>query len=186
METFTYDEIKSLIQQHEGIHSTAYKDSKGIWTVGIGFNLERPDARAIFKQLNLDYDKVFKQQVSLTPEQIVALFTVSLKIATQDAKKFMPGFDTLPKNVKMVLVDLSFNLGYSRLSKFVKTKQFIEQGNFKEAAQELLRSKWATQVGNRAKNLCQLLSSAGPSSFSAISPKPHSPDQGQYQVSPPL
>ena len=69
----------------------------------------------------------------------MALFTVSLKIATQDAKKFMPSFDTLPKNVKMVLVDLSFNLGYSRLSKFVKTKQFIEQGNFKEAAQELHR-----------------------------------------------
>ena len=62
METFTYDEIKSLIQQHEGIHSAAYKDSRGIWTVGIGFNLERPDARAIFKQLNLIMIKYLKNK----------------------------------------------------------------------------------------------------------------------------
>jgi len=159
-ESFTYNEVKALIQSHEGIRPMAYLDSRKILTVGIGFNMERPDAREIFKQLNIDYDKVRNKQIPLTNEQIVLLFSNNLKTAINDAKKFIPSFDRLPKNVKLALVDLSFNLGYPNLSKFVKTKQYIEQGNYKEASREILRSKWASQVGRRSQVISGLLQSA--------------------------
>ena len=54
---------------------------------------------------------------------------------------------------------MSFNLGYNRLNKFVKTKALILSKDYKNAADEILKSKWASQVGDRAKNIAKLFSS---------------------------
>jgi lysozyme len=48
---------------------------------------------------------------------------------------------------------MAFNLGISGLLKFKKTLKLIEEGNYKLAAKEMLKSKWANQVKNRAKHL---------------------------------
>ena len=55
---------------------------------------------------------------------------------------------------------MSFNLGYTRLSKFNITKQHITDGNYKKAGEEILNSKWAGQVKGRANNLAKLFFSA--------------------------
>jgi GH24 family phage-related lysozyme (muramidase) len=132
----------------------------GIPTVGIGFNMQRPDARAIFHKLNLNYENVLSGSEDLTDKQMHDLFIECLKIAYKDVKHFIPSFDNLPRNIKLGLIDMSFNLGYGRLNKFAKTKHFIIKGEYKKAAEELKDSKWATQVGNRAKNIINLFLSA--------------------------
>ncbi len=154
--TLTYDDIKDFITKHEGYRNKVYLDSLGIPTIGIGFNLRRPDAPMVLKRLGLDYNKVLSGEQILTDEQVKEIFQLSLKIAYADVKNYIPQFDALPKNIKLALIDLSFNLGYNRLSKFVKTRQYIIAGDYKSAANELMNSKWATQVGNRAKSIVNL------------------------------
>jgi len=155
----SFDDIKEFIIKHEGYRNKVYNDSLGIPTIGIGFNLLRPDARNILNRLGLDYNSVLSGTTILTDDQVKEIFVICLKIAYADVKKYIPNYDSLPRNIKLGLIDLSFNLGYNRLNKFVKTRELILKGDYKGAANELIKSKWATQVGNRAKSIVSLFSS---------------------------
>lgn len=152
----TFDEIFSFVKEHEGYRPHVYKDSLGIPTIGIGFNLMRSDARKISQQAGVNYDNILSGKETLTDEQVKEIFKITLSIAYKDAKQWIPKFDGLPKNIKLAILDLSFNMGYTRLSKFVRTKEHILSGNYKAAAQELQNSKWATQVGRRVKSVVNL------------------------------
>ena len=50
-----------------------------------------------------------------------------------------------------------FNLGYPRLSKFVKFIDAMQKGDWKKASEEMIDSKWASQVGRRAIRLQQMV-----------------------------
>jgi lysozyme len=50
-----------------------------------------------------------------------------------------------------------FNLGIARFSAFKKTISLIEEGSYSEAAQEMLDSRWANQVGSRANELSEMM-----------------------------
>lgn len=152
----SYDDILNLIKKHEGVRPRIYKDSLGIPTVGIGFNMLRPDAPSVLKSIGADYNKILSGESELTNNQMHELFNICLKIAYADAKKYVPSFDSLPKNIKLGLLDMSFNLGYGRLHKFVKTREHILNGDYKKAAAELQNSKWAKQVGNRSVSIISL------------------------------
>lgn len=152
----TFDDIIEFIKDHEGYRPHVYKDSLGIPTIGIGFNLTRPDARKISQQAGVNYQNILLGKEDLTDEQIKEIFKITVGIAYQDAKKWIPNFDGLPKNIKLAILDLSFNMGYPRLSKFVKTKEYILAKDYKSAANELKNSKWATQVGRRANSVANL------------------------------
>lgn len=43
----TCPDIESLVSTNEGKRSCVYKDTKGIPTIGIGFNLQRSDAKSL-------------------------------------------------------------------------------------------------------------------------------------------
>lgn len=153
----SFDEIYTFIKEHEGYRPQVYIDTVGKPTVGIGLNLKREDAPAIVASAGANYNAVLSGQQKLTDEQIKTIFKSTLSIAYADAKKFMPNFDNLPKNIKLVILDLSFNLGYTRLSKFIRFKEALLVKDYNAAARELTTSKWATQVGNRVNNIVNLL-----------------------------
>jgi GH24 family phage-related lysozyme (muramidase) len=155
----TFDDILNFIREHEGYRPHVYQDTRGIPTIGIGFNLMRPDAKQILNQVGVDYNSIISGSSNLNDHQIKEIFKMTLSIAYKDAKKWIPSFDSLPKNIKLAILDLSFNMGYSRLSKFIKTKQFIISGDYQSAANELQNSKWATQVGRRVNSIVKLFSS---------------------------
>ncbi len=56
-----------------------------------------------------------------------------------------------------VIVDMAFNMGLGSLSKFKNTLGHIEAGRYEEASVEMLDSKWARQVGNRAQCLSNMM-----------------------------
>jgi lysozyme len=62
-----------------------------------------------------------------------------------------------PEAVQEVLANLCFNLGLAGLLGFRQTLALLQAGRYAEAAAELLRSKWAGQVGARAERLAQRL-----------------------------
>lgn len=155
----SFDEVLSFIKQHEGYRTEVYRDTLGIPTVGIGFNLTRPDAKKILNQVGVNYEDLVSKKINLTDNQIKEIFKITLKIAYNDAKTWIPNFDNLPKNIKLAVLDMSFNMGLPRLSKFVKTKAYIQSKNYLKAGEEIQKSKWATQVGNRVKSIVNLFSS---------------------------
>jgi len=155
----SFDDILDFIKDHEGYRPNVYKDSLGIPTIGIGFNLTRPDARLIAKKVGVNYEDILSGKSALTDEQIKEIFKITLTIAYNDAKKWIPNFDSLPKNIKLGVLDMSFNMGFTRLNKFVKTKDYILKGEYGNAANEIQKSKWSTQVGKRVNSIVKLFSS---------------------------
>jgi GH24 family phage-related lysozyme (muramidase) len=159
-QTFSYQEIYELIKDHEGYKNNVYKDSLGKPTIGIGFNLTRPDARNIIQQIGGNYDKILSGETSLSDKQVKDLFEITISIAYKDAQKYLPNLMNMPKNIKLAIIDMAFNMGYPRLSQFKNTKEYIISGNYNKAAEEILNSKWAKQVKRRAANISKLIVTA--------------------------
>jgi lysozyme len=143
--------IRRYITFNEGKKNHVYNDSLGIPTIGVGFNLKRGDAPAKIGALGLSYDDVVAGDQDLTDDQIDTLLDADIETAINNtAKKIYPGFDDIDTDRQVILVDLSFNMGYSRLSGFKNTNAAINSGDWETAADELKNSNWYKQVGNRA------------------------------------
>jgi GH24 family phage-related lysozyme (muramidase) len=150
------NELTKMIARHEGNEPTVYPDSEGIPTIGIGFNLQREDAAEKLSNLGLDITNVLNGQ-ELTDEQIKSLFQDDVRTATADAKSFLPNFDQQPEVVKNILVDMSFNLGATRLGGFDNFREALLRGDYQAAAREMVDSKWYGQVGDRSKELVSMM-----------------------------
>ncbi len=147
-----------MISRHEGLRNFAYDDSLGIRTIGIGFNLERSDAKEKISELGLNFSDVYSGKLEISDSQAYSLMSEDIENSTLDAKKYIgKNFDSLPLDVQHVLIDMSYNLGYTRLSKFKNLRKEIIEGDFKGAAEEMIDSKWYGQVGNRSKELVEIM-----------------------------
>ena len=123
--------LLSSVIVHEGFSRYIYLDSVGVRTVGFGRNL---DDRGISR------------------EEAEMLLLNDLETSTEEAKKF-EFYENLTSNRRDVIVEMIFNLGLTRFKKFKKTIGYINQVNYSAAADEMLDSKWADQVGQRALTL---------------------------------
>ena len=132
----------------EGTRSTVYLDTKGIPTIGVGFNLTTPSAPAQIAALGLDYASVLNGSVALTADQIDQLLQTTLQTAAAAAQALVPDFDSIPNAQQIVVTDLAFNMGQATLATFVHTLTFIQQQNWPMAAYNLRQSLWFTQVGS--------------------------------------
>ena len=132
---------EGAVRNEEGQHS-AYKDSKGIPTGGIGHRMT--------KQEQEQYP-----EGSEIPDEIVNRWFA------EDMDEAVGGVDRLleqhkvdvPEAVYDVLVNMSFNLGQERLSKFTDMWKALEIGDYEAAAAEMKDSDWFGEVGNRAVRL---------------------------------
>jgi lysozyme len=152
--------IKDRVIKHEGSKPFKYLDSRQIPTVGVGFNLNREDATAQLKKVGANPEKVKAGKSPLTQEQITALLFTDLKQAKVNAQELVPNMQNLPTQVQGVLTEMVFNLGKRGLSEFTNFLTHIKQKNFDAASEEMLRSTWAKQVGDRAKTLAAVIKSA--------------------------
>lgn len=55
---------------------------------------------------------------------------------------------------------MAFNLGLTKLNKFVEMRKALLKGDYNKAADEMIDSKWYNQVGNRSKRLVDMMRSA--------------------------
>lgn len=67
----------------------------------------------------------------------------------------IPWWTTLAPLRQDVLANMAFNLGVSGLLKFHDMLEATRTGDYAQAAAEMLDSKWAGQVGARAKRLAK-------------------------------
>ena len=69
-------------------------------------------------------------------------------------------YTTLPKNVKIALIDMIFNLGKTRFLTFKKMIAAIREGDFVRAAEEAKNSRWCRQVGERCEDVYRMLTTS--------------------------
>lgn len=137
--------LVSDLKEAEGWRPNAYQDTQGIWTIGFGTNLQ---------ELNIDRQTGEKWLQS-------SLFKAEL-----EAQSFA-FFQRLNNPRKRVVIELIYNMGLPRLLGFVRMLDALEKGEYVRAAAELLRSKYATQVGQRAQRLAAVM--RGPYSGDTVS-----------------
>lgn len=127
---------EALIRQHEGVSPLPYEDSVGKITIGIGRNLT---------------DR------GLSVDEIEMLFANDMKIAAEILDIWCHEWRDFSANRQAALLSMAFNLGGPRLSQFIKLRAALVARDFTTASAEALNSKWAQQVGHRAKQIASLL-----------------------------
>ena len=130
------DNLMDLLKLHEGVRNKPYKDTVGKTTIGVGRNLT---------------DR------GLRDKEVAYLLANDIEEVTQELRQRLPWTEKLDPVRKTVLQDMLFNMGWPVLSQFKNTLGFIERDEYEKAAVAMLQSKWATQVGNRAKRLAKMM-----------------------------
>lgn len=128
-----YKKLEDELIHDEGIRYKPYRDSVGILTIGVGRNLE---------------------DVGLRSSEIMQMLTNDIHQAEADLIRLFPWFIYLNDVRQRVLVNMAF-MGVGRLIGFRKMLAAIANEQWTVAAAEMLDSKWARQVGNRAIRLAK-------------------------------
>lgn len=127
--------IKTIAYE-EGRKKFLYECSEGKQTIGIGRNIE---------------------ERGLSDDEIDYIYRNDEKIAIAGASSLVKEFEWLADARKIALVSMVFQMGKPRVSKFKKMIAAINEGNFAEAANEMLESKWARQTPARAERHAQAM-----------------------------
>ena len=125
-----------MLARQEGKRNFAYECTAGKISIGIGRNLE---------------DR------GLSDNEIMFLLNNDIEISQRELSKTFDWFSSLNQARQDALVSMHFNIGLSSLLKFTNTLQYLSEGNFQQASEEMLNSKWASQVGNRAIELSEMI-----------------------------
>ena len=130
--------LREQLIEHEGLRLFPYKCASGKTTIGCGRNLEdrgitREEAMTMLQH---DIDECAADCVLIVGQSV---------------------WDKLSDARQRVLVDMRFNLGPKGLRTFARTLAAISQGRYADAAQYMLESKWARQVGRRATRLSKMM-----------------------------
>lgn len=133
-------------QLNEGYKPCMYKDSRGIRTIGIGFNLEKNGARSAIESVGANYNEVLYGTQCLEDWQIKHLFNEDMQTAINCAKHFISG---IGDTALSAVADMAFNLGCAKLQQFKNFRAALEQRRFPEAIKELKTSLLCRQVGQR-------------------------------------
>jgi len=127
-----------MIRQHEGVVKHAYEDSRGYLTIGVG--------RLIDKKLG----------GGLSDDEIDYLLANDIKRCQAEAETY-EWFAGLNEPRQAVVISLLFNLGKPRYDGFKASQAAIAAGDYATAAEEMLDSKWAVQVGKRADEMAAMM-----------------------------
>lgn len=74
----------------------------------------------------------------------------------EDLKEYY-WFTTLDDIRQKVVIDMAFNLGVNGVLSFKNMIQALKEKDYDKAAEEMLDSLWAEQVGNRADRLAKMM-----------------------------
>ena len=118
----------------------------GNLTVGIGHVLKAGGiafpGRAI--------EALFDEDFLVAESHLESLMDIDFDLHYKDIEGFTP------KRIA-ALIEMCFQLGASRLRRFVRMFGAIKEGDWAEAAREALDSRWADQTPGRAKRIAAVL-----------------------------
>jgi lysozyme len=137
---------RDLIKEHEGFREMVYLDTEGVPTVGWGHAFFESPAPAVGNVFSFEQcEELFEEDIHLVEREYYRIVEPIQKIE---------GLDFVRRGV---LKNMLFNLGLPKLSKFTKMWRAIRLKDWEKAAEEMLDSKWARQVGRRAIQLSEMM-----------------------------
>ena len=131
-------DLLNRIKHHEGFRKSVYQCTEGYDTIGYGFAIK-----------DLEMDEDIAEEILLRKVE---------KLIKRVRSKF-DWLDSVPREVQGVLVEMSYQMGLTGVSKFKKALHAMQMFQWKEAAKEMLDSRWAKQTPNRAKELSNIIRS---------------------------
>ena len=131
-------DLLNRIKHHEGFRKSVYQCTEGYDTIGYGFAIK-----------DLELDKDIAEEILIRKVE---------KLIKRVRKRF-DWLDSVPREVQGILVEMSYQMGLSNVSKFKKALHAMQMFQWKLAATELLDSRWAKQTPNRAKELSDIIRS---------------------------
>lgn len=152
--------IENLIRKHEGVRNSVYTDSQGHLTIGIGWNLDDPDAAFMCSHFGLYLPDLRNGTMILSDAQIEEVFDYQVRSTISSAMKLLPNFLMMPDEVQAAVCDMVFNLGEPKFAQFHVMIAALSNGDWKGAAAAAGDSLWARQVPNRAKDDISILEAA--------------------------
>ena len=136
------EQLQEELENDEGVKYEVYLDHLGYPTFGIGHLITDDDPeRGASVGTKVDSDRVQEA------------FETDVETVLSDCERLYVQFEHLPEEVQLIVANMMFNMGYTRLSKFKGMKRGVDARDWESAADEMVDSRWYKQVTRRADRL---------------------------------
>lgn len=135
-------ELTRQLKGDEGEKAQAYQDHLGFWTIGVGRLIDPRKPGSGLRSYEIDF--LLQNDIDDRIDQLT---------------RRLPWFQNLDDARKGVLLNMAFQLGVDGLMEFKNTLALVGQGKYREASENMLKSKWATQTPARANRLATQMAS---------------------------
>ena len=136
--------LREELELDEGCVYKIYKDHLGYPTFGIG-------------HLVTNHDKEYGWSVGtdVDEDRVQEVFENDVQNVLSDCEKLYVQWEHLPEEAQLIIANMMFNMGRTRLSKFKGMKRGVDARDWNAAADEMVDSNWFSQVTNRANRLVE-------------------------------
>ena len=128
--------IEDDLIRDEALRLKPYRCTAGKLSIGVGRNLE---------------------DIGITRDEALHLLANDIARVEVECRAAFPWFDALDPVRQAVVLNMAFNLGLPKFRLFKQTLAAIAAGRYDAAARQMQLSKWARQVGDRAKRLARMM-----------------------------
>ena len=136
--------LRKELERDEGVVHKVYLDHLGWPTFGIGHLIMSDDPE-------YGYDL----GTPISEDRVIEVFEDDIQSVLSDCEKLYVQFEYLPEEVQLIIANMMFNMGYTRLSKFKGMKCGVDTRDWNEAANEMVDSRWYKQVTKRVNRLVE-------------------------------
>jgi lysozyme len=124
------------IMHDEGLRLKPYHDTKGNLTIGYGRNLD---------------------MMGISLEEAQQMLNRDISLMAQELGTYYAWFNHLDNPRKVAVINMYYNLGYNKFADFKRFRAYMDFRDYEMAAKEMLDSKWAKEVGDRAFRLAKII-----------------------------
>lgn len=128
-----------ILKRHEGAENFVYLCTENRYTIGVGRNVDN------------------RGGLGLSEDEIDYLLSNDIVRCIKEINKEYVWFGDLDEVRTEAVIDAFFCLGATRFRGFHKMIEAFERADYKEAATQLLDSRFAEQTGNRATELAEMI-----------------------------
>ena len=132
------EQLIEMLKRHEGVKSHVYKCSAGYESIGVGRNIS-------------------KSGLGLSEDEVDYLLESDISRVIKELSSEYPWFSSLDDVRKDAMIDISFNLGATRLRGFRRALAAMDAADYKTASLEFLDSKWSRDVKGRSTELAYMI-----------------------------